>query len=97
MHALLGTDPIYWRQTEMSLSPTVLKYLHERANDVSAPLPTRQDDLYNSGILDSFELMSFVSLIEKEYQFSIPESEIQPDQFRTIADVEEFIKNQTAS
>ena len=50
------------------------------------------DHLFNSGILDSAALLHVVGYIEKRFDFSIPDEDLIPDKFTTIASIADYIR-----
>jgi len=50
------------------------------------------DDLLDSGILDSMGIMQLVTYLEKAYGISIPTGEIEPEQFASVATLAEFVR-----
>ena len=51
------------------------------------------DDLINSGILDSMGIMQLVTHLEKEYGISIQTEEIEPEQFASATALAAFVRN----
>lgn len=50
------------------------------------------DDLLDSGILDSMGIMQLVTYLEKEYGISIPTEEIEPEQFASVNALAAFVR-----
>jgi len=55
------------------------------------------DDLLDSGILDSMGIMQLVAHLEKEYGISIPTEEIEPEQFTSVATLASFVREKQRS
>lgn len=55
------------------------------------------DDLLDSGILDSMGIMQLVTYLEKEYGISIPTEDIEPEQFATVATLAAFVREKQHS
>ena len=53
--------------------------------------PQMDDSLFDSGLLDSFALPDLVSAIEKEFHISIPDSDLSPRKFESIAQIERYL------
>jgi len=51
------------------------------------------EDLLDSGILDSLAIMQLVAYLEKEYAITIPTAEIEPDNFVTCAALARFVES----
>lgn len=79
----------------MILKPETITYINENAERIGADTPKNDDDLFNLGIIDSFTLVDFVTLLEEQYIISIPDSDVNPDNFRTIQLIEQYIKQRT--
>jgi len=50
------------------------------------------DDLLDSGILDSMGIMQLVAHLEKAYDISIPSGEIEPEQFASVTALAAFVR-----
>ena len=55
------------------------------------------DDLIDSGILDSLAMMQLVSHLEREYGITIPTGDIDPDHFASTRTLAAFVERQLAS
>lgn len=53
--------------------------------------PQVDESLFDSGILDSFALPDLVSAIEKQFKISIPDSDLSPKKFESIAQIERYL------
>jgi acyl carrier protein len=51
------------------------------------------ESLFDSGVLDSFALPELVSALEEEFEVKIPDSELNPRKFETIARISEYIES----
>ena len=54
-----------------------------------------EDNLFNSGILDSAGLLHFVGYIESEFSIEIPDEDLIPEKFTSIASIADYIKSRT--
>ncbi|MFN7996878.1 MAG: acyl carrier protein [Bryobacteraceae bacterium] len=52
-----------------------------------------EESLFDSGLLDSFALPDMVSALEKEFSVSIPDSDLTPRKFDSIARIEAYIES----
>ena len=59
------------------------------SNKPTAPDP--EESLFDAGYLDSFALTDMVADLEKEFQIRIPDSELNPRRFESIARIEETV------
>ena len=75
----------------MTLPSNVVGYLHENAEKDGVPAPQAGDDLFKLGILDSFSLVDFVSILEDQFNIKISDSDVTPENFRTIEAVEQYV------
>jgi acyl carrier protein len=53
--------------------------------------PEVEESLFESGLLDSFALPDLVSAIEEEFHISIPDSDLSPKKFESIARIERYL------
>ena len=53
--------------------------------------PEVEESLFDSGLLDSFALADLVSAIEAEFHISIPDSDLSPRKFESIARIERYL------
>ena len=50
-----------------------------------------ETDLFEAGIVDSAGLLSFIGFIETEYGITVPDEDLLPENFVTIARIAEYI------
>jgi acyl carrier protein len=79
-----STDP-------MPLDSAVTAFLRRPAEQAEAPTPHDDTDLFAEGILDSFSLLEYVSLLEQEYGIEILEADIRPDNFRSVRVTHDYL------
>ena len=75
----------------MALPTGLLEYLNETAQTNGAELPGPQEDLFQAGVLDSFGLVDFITALEDECGFSVPDADVNPASFRTLEIIENYI------
>ena len=73
------------------LPQSITNYLQQAAREARAELPDHNTSLFDAGLLDSFSLVEFVSLIEEEYGLRVSDAELKPGNFDTIAKIEAFV------
>jgi acyl carrier protein len=73
------------------LPEPVVAFLTRAAKDARTELPAPDASLFRAGVLDSFSLVEFVSLLESECGITVRDSELRPEHFDTIAKVEAFV------
>ncbi len=56
-------------------------------------LPDADESLFDSGFLDSFDLPDMVSALEEEFQIKIPDSDLNPRKFESIARIESYVES----
>jgi acyl carrier protein len=71
--------------------------LHSRIRDYlpknSAGALDDSQDLFESGILDSAGIVSFTTEIEREFQISIRDEDLLPENFQSIAAMAAYIRS----
>lgn len=61
------------------------------------PIPTDpEESLFESGVLDSFALPDMVSGLEKEFGISVPDSDLNPRKFDSLARIADYIDVHTS-
>jgi acyl carrier protein len=56
-------------------------------------LPDPDESLFDSGFLDSFALPDMVSELEREFGIKIPDSDLNPRKFESIARIQSYIES----
>ena len=79
------------------LPASVLNFLGEAAAQARVALPDRDSSLFQSGVLDSFSLIDFVTLLESECDIRIDDVDLRPEVFETIAKAEAFVARAKAA
>ncbi len=51
----------------------------------------REDSLFESGLLDSFALVDLVSALEQAFAVNIPDSDLIPQRFDSIARIDQYL------
>lgn len=67
----------------------VTDFLSER--NAGAPTIPQDASLFDTGVLDSFSLAEFITVIEEATGISIPDADLNPETFETIAKTEAYI------
>ena len=57
--------------------------------------PEPEESLFDSGLLDSFALPDMVGALEREFGISIPDSDLHPRKFESIARIESYLESRT--
>ena len=79
----------------MSISALRSFIIEEFAIDLSADQLTDDLDLIETGIVDSLGVLKLIAYIEGEFDLTISPEELDPDNYRTIAMIEEIIKTKS--
>jgi acyl carrier protein len=59
----------------------------------NSSLPDPEASLFDSGFLDSFALPDLVSDLEREFGIKIPDSDLNPRKFESIALIQSYIES----
>jgi acyl carrier protein len=60
------------------------------------PLPVGPDEsLFEYGVLDSFALTDMVGALEKEFSIRIPDADLTPRKFDSIARIEAYLESRS--
>jgi len=62
-----------------------------KAVSQSDDVPAAEESLFEGGYLDSFALPDVVSALEVEFGVKIPDSDLNPRKFETIAKIEQYL------
>jgi acyl carrier protein len=54
-------------------------------------VPAAEESLFEGGYLDSFALPEVITALEKEFSVKIPDSDLNPRKFETIAKIEQYV------
>jgi acyl carrier protein len=57
--------------------------------------PSPEESLFESGLLDSFALADFVGGLEREFSIRIPDSDLTPRKFDTVARIEAYVQSRS--
>lgn len=61
------------------------------------PLPTDpEESLFESGVLDSFALPDVVAELENEFSMKVPDSDLNPRKFDSLARIAQYIADRAA-
>jgi len=78
----------------MSLPEAIKGFLNDSAEANGAKQPIDGEDLFKSGVLDSFALVDFVIALEEHCGIRVPDADVNPGNFRTIAAIEQYVQAQ---
>jgi acyl carrier protein len=57
--------------------------------------PSPEESLFESGLLDSFSLADVVSALEKEFSIRIPDSDLVPRKFDSVARIQAYVQSRS--
>ncbi len=77
----------------MALPQGVTDFLNDSARSAGAEQPQLGDDLFRSGVLDSFALVDFVTVLEEQCGIKVPDSDVNPANFQTIETIERYVES----
>lgn len=77
------------RDIEAALHRRIRGYLPK----VSADGQDDSQNLFESGVLDSAGLVSFIGEIEDEFQVTVPDEDLLPENFQSIAAMAAYIRS----
>jgi acyl carrier protein len=75
----------------MALPQGVIDALNQNAQTAGVEQPKSGDDLFKTGVLDSFALVDFVAVLEQECGITVPDSDVNPANFQTIEAIENYV------
>lgn len=59
--------------------------------------PTPQDDLLESGVIDSLGVLDLVTFVEKEFGIAVSDEDLLPENFNTLERLTTFVRGKTGS
>ena len=75
----------------MALPQSITDYLADSATNAGLAAPGHSDDLFKSGVLDSFALVDFVALLEHKCNITVPDSDVVAGNFQTVEAIEKYV------
>ena len=75
----------------MTAQSKIVDILRQIAGKPIDPAP--DESLFESGLLDSFSLADLVSALEREFSVQIPDADLKPRKFDTVARIEAYIQS----
>lgn len=77
----------------MTLPQPIMDFLNDNAENDGGSPPTDSDDLFETGALDSFALVDFVTLLEGQCGIKVPDADVTRANFQTISAIESYIES----
>ncbi len=78
----------------MNNAQKIAEIVRKVANKTVAPEP--EDQLFETGYLDSFVLTDLVTELEKEFGIRFPDSDLNPRRFETVERIETLLESRSA-
>ena len=75
----------------MALPREVIDYLNQTAEREGLAAPQAGDDLFATGILDSFSLVDFIAVLEQACAIKVPDADVNPGAFQSIEKIENYV------
>jgi acyl carrier protein len=75
----------------MENSERISAIVRKVGNNTALPAP--DESLFDSGYLDSFALPDLVSELEREFGIKIPDSDLNPRKFESIARIQSYLES----
>ena len=76
-----------------NLPEPLIAFLNSSAESAGVEYPSSNSDLFKEGVLDSFTLVDFVSVIEAQLGIQIPDSDVNPGNFQKMDAIEHYISS----
>ena len=73
----------------MDRQAKIIEIVKRFAKRDAAPAP--EESLFDSGLLDSFALPDMVSALEEEFAIRIPDADLNPRKFDSIARIDAYV------
>ena len=69
----------------------IIAIVRKVSNQAATPDP--EESLFDSGLLDSFALPDMVSELEREFGIKIPDADLNPRKFESLAKIQSYIES----
>lgn len=76
----------------MALPQGVIDFLQGAAQREGVAPPGPDEDLFVKGLLDSFTLVDFVTILEEHCGLKVPDSDVNPANFKSISAIERYVE-----
>ena len=78
--------------------PSDEKILEALARVAKAPIPANPEtSLFDTGVIDSFDLVDFVSDLEKIFKVKVPDNDLHPSKFESLAKISAYLSSHGAA
>jgi acyl carrier protein len=87
--------PSCYEENEMPLDDKIRETL---ARVAKAPIPAdRETSLFDTGVIDSFDLVDFVADLEKEFKITVPDNDLHPSKFESLGKIATYLSSRGAA
>ena len=73
----------------------IRKVLRELVDDPGSI--NANESMLDTGVLDSFSLTALVAALEREFQLKVPDSDLIPQRFESIARIQDYLASRLDS
>jgi acyl carrier protein len=78
---------------EKNVSPDVIrKFLMQKFPQAKKRNITNQDNLLESGIIDSLGVLEIVTFLQEEFSLAVEDDELTPENFQNIHSIAQFVE-----
>jgi acyl carrier protein len=81
----------------MEIEAQIQEFVATEVTGDEAAAVGREDDLLDSGLLDSTAITMLVSFIEDRFDVEVEDDELVPENFRSIAAVSAYVASKTGA
>ena len=81
--------------TTEHITQSIIAYIREDFPRARQAEITGDEDLFETGIIDSLGILSIIGFIESEYDFQVNDADIVPENFTTITGIARYVSNAT--
>ncbi|MGB8509855.1 MAG: phosphopantetheine-binding protein [Pyrinomonadaceae bacterium] len=78
----------------MTLPKVVLDFLANNAKQANVTQPDADDNLFKIGVLDSFNVVDLVSILEEECGIEVPDVDVNATNFQSIKAIVHYVESQ---
>jgi acyl carrier protein len=69
-----------------------MDFLADSADIAGVSAPSNGDDLFKTGVLDSFALVDFVAMLELNCNIKVADSDVVAANFQTVEAIEKYVQ-----
>ncbi|HKJ66839.1 MAG TPA: acyl carrier protein [bacterium] len=80
-------------KTTEHITQSIITYIRENFPRARQTELTGEEDLFETGIIDSLGILSIIGFIEEKYTIQVNDVDIVPEHFTTIAAIARYVSN----